>query len=101
MNAPLAGLTPLFASDAMRDADRVASARFAMPSILLMERAGLGTALAALVRYSDIGAATVLVGSGNNGGDGMVVARHLAEAGWAVRVILGADAAPRRMMRLL
>ncbi|MDH3227249.1 MAG: NAD(P)H-hydrate dehydratase [Thermoleophilia bacterium] len=94
MNAPLAGLTPLFASDAMRDADRVASARFAMPSILLMERAGLGTALAALVRYSDIGAATVLVGSGNNGGDGMVVARHLAEAGWAVRVILGADAAP-------
>jgi NAD(P)H-hydrate epimerase len=82
---PLPGLTPLFDAAAMRAADRAAGA-LGMPSILLMERAGLATAQEILRRYPDRRDALVVVGSGNNGGDGLVVARHLAEAGWAVEV---------------
>jgi NAD(P)H-hydrate epimerase len=60
-----------------------------------MERAGLATAKSILSRYADLGAATILVGKGNNGGDGMVVARHLREAGWRVEVVLGAGEPPK------
>ncbi len=83
---PLPGCTPLFTAAAMRDADERATSVHAMPSILLMERAGLASAEAIRARHPGPGAALVLVGPGNNGGDGMVVARHLAEAGWAVEV---------------
>ncbi len=62
-----------------------------MPSILLMERAGLATAQAVLAEFGDARAARVVVGPGNNGGDGMVVARHLAQAGWDVEVAAPAE----------
>jgi ADP-dependent NAD(P)H-hydrate dehydratase / NAD(P)H-hydrate epimerase len=84
--APLPDCTPLFDAAAMREADRRAGEDHAIPSILLMERAGLASAEAALGAFSGTGAALVVVGAGNNGGDGMVVARHLAEAGWEVEV---------------
>ncbi|HWH13743.1 MAG TPA: NAD(P)H-hydrate epimerase, partial [Miltoncostaeaceae bacterium] len=79
---PLPGATPLFTAAALREADRVATARYGLPSVLLMERAGLESARAVLDRFPAARRAVVLVGPGNNGGDGMVVARHLAEAGW-------------------
>jgi NAD(P)H-hydrate epimerase len=84
---PLEGAEPLFDAQALRDADRRAQHEHAMPSIVLMERAGLATAEAIVARFPRPGAAAVLVGTGNNGGDGMVVARHLREAGWLVRVL--------------
>ena len=46
--APLPGCTPLFDSAALREADRRAGEDHSMPSILLMERAGLATAEAVL-----------------------------------------------------
>ena len=57
------------------------------PVEVLMERAGLGVALAA----ADLGAGygsrvSVLVGKGNNGGDGYVAARYLAGRGCHVTV---------------
>ena len=51
----------------------------------LMERAGAALAEAAY-RYAGKMPALVLVGPGNNGGDGYVAARHLAERGVPVRV---------------
>ena len=81
---PLAGARPLYDSAAMGDADRRAVDQAHIPSIVLMERAGLEIAREILTRHGTRGSALVLVGAGNNGGDGYVVARHLAEAGWEV-----------------
>ncbi|HDH27157.1 MAG TPA: NAD(P)H-hydrate dehydratase [Actinobacteria bacterium] len=57
------------------------------PGPVLMERAGLGVALAAARMGARYGArAIVLAGPGNNGGDGYVAARHLHRRGVAVEV---------------
>ncbi|MBI4184584.1 MAG: NAD(P)H-hydrate dehydratase [Proteobacteria bacterium] len=58
----------------------------------LMEAAGCAVASAAHRRFAPR-PAVVLAGPGNNGGDGFVVARSLAEWGWPVRVALLGDRA--------
>lgn len=52
----------------------------------LMERAGLAVARLALAVSPAGSVVWVLTGSGNNGGDGWVAARHLHLAGWPLRV---------------
>jgi hydroxyethylthiazole kinase-like uncharacterized protein yjeF len=71
----------------MRAVDRWAIDEQGVPSLDLMERAGVGVARAveALVPDGPVG---VFCGMGNNGGDGLVVARLLREAGRAVKVLL-------------
>jgi len=71
----------------MSRADRLAP----LPGIELMERAGW--AVARLARRFGPARTLVLCGPGNNGGDGYVAARLLAERGWPVAV--AAMAPPR------
>jgi hydroxyethylthiazole kinase-like uncharacterized protein yjeF len=64
-----------------------------VPGPILMERAGLGVALAAVELGAGYGTkVTVLAGPGNNGGDGYVAARYLRLRGVAVTVRALAEA---------
>ena len=75
----------------MREIDRATSERFGVPSITLMENAGSAVARFVLSDYPQAERVGILCGKGNNGGDGFVVARKLAEAGRAIRVLLLCD----------
>jgi NAD(P)H-hydrate epimerase len=74
--------------DEVRELDRLALAELGLPGVVLMENAGAGAARIALEMLAGNARARVAVvcGPGNNGGDGWVVARHLANAGHDVRV---------------
>jgi NAD(P)H-hydrate epimerase len=81
-----AWLTPLPDADSMRAVDRWAIEERGTDGVELMERAGAGTA-AWLERLEPDGPVTVVCGKGNNGGDGLVVARLLRLAGRPVTVV--------------
>ena len=80
----------------MREIDRVTSERFTVPSLTLMENAGSAVAEFALSAFPSAPTFGVICGKGNNGGDGFVAARKLAEAGRVVRVLLLGDPADLR-----
>jgi len=77
-------------SSQMRDADRRTIEEIGIPSLVLMENAGRQTVAAMEAMYSDLAErhVGVLCGRGNNGGDGFVVARTLAQRGVDVSVFL-------------
>ena len=60
--------------------------RFGIPPSFLMENAGAGTARI-IAERCPAGDVLFLVGSGNNGADGLVAARHLIERGRRVRIL--------------
>jgi hydroxyethylthiazole kinase-like uncharacterized protein yjeF len=75
---------PILTAAAMRAAEQ-AAIESGTSVEQLMERAGAGLA-EAVHRFAGPQPALVLAGPGNNGGDGYVAARHLAERGVQVRV---------------
>ncbi len=79
----------------MGEVDRLSTAIHRIPSILLMENAGRAVAdeLAKVSTGSEPPRVVILCGKGNNGGDGLVVARYLALRGSRPEVILFADPA--------
>ncbi len=77
----------------MQAADQVTSDRFGIASLELMERAGSAVARFVLRELPQRRRIVVLCGKGNNGGDGLVAARHLLQAGCAVSVVLLGDPA--------
>jgi ADP-dependent NAD(P)H-hydrate dehydratase / NAD(P)H-hydrate epimerase len=79
-------LDPLFEADEMRAADAFAIEQRGVPSLDLMERAGAGLARV-VADYARPGPVRVVIGKGNNGGDGLVVARLLREEGREVDVL--------------
>jgi len=98
MIRPAAGL-PLFDEPGVRALDRAAISTAGIPGVELMNRAGAACLHAMLRRWPGIQRIAVVCGSGNNAGDGYVVARLAQQAGHRVRVVqvgdtsrLGADA---------
>ncbi len=81
---------PLVTADQMREMDRITIEELGVPGVVLMEVAGRGAAeLVADLAPSLLGwRVAVICGAGNNGGDGYVVARHLAFWGAEVTVFL-------------
>jgi NAD(P)H-hydrate epimerase len=74
----------------MRDADRRTIEEIGIPSLVLMENAGRQVVAAMEAIHGDLQErqVAVLCGRGNNGGDGFVVARTLAQRGVGVSVFL-------------
>jgi ADP-dependent NAD(P)H-hydrate dehydratase / NAD(P)H-hydrate epimerase len=78
----------------MRAADKHAIEHAGVPSLDLMERAGAGLARVAAAAADDRdGRIRVVIGKGNNGGDGLVAARLLREDGHDVDVLSSGDPA--------
>jgi len=77
----------------MREADRISTQRYGLPSILLMENAGARVVEFLEKEFPDLAKRRIAVfcGKGNNGGDGLVVARQLRMRGILPKVALLGD----------
>lgn len=78
----------LLTAQEMRNFDQYTIEHVGLPGVVLMENAGRAVAEEIQEAYPNPGRAVVLAGSGNNGGDGFVVARYLNHMGWNVNVWL-------------
>jgi len=73
--------------DEVRAVDRRAIEEYGVPGVVLMENAGRSAA-EVLLRQGARGLVSVCAGKGNNGGDGLVIARHLDIRQVPVRILL-------------
>ncbi|MHC4331773.1 MAG: NAD(P)H-hydrate epimerase [Planctomycetota bacterium] len=79
--------------DEVRAIDAWAINELGIPGVVLMENAGRGCAELIKEKLKDIAEPKVCIfcGTGNNGGDGYVIARHLINNGIKVAVVLCGD----------
>ena len=85
--------TPLIITrEQCRELDRLALNDYGLPGMVLMENAARGTAEKVIV-LGATGLVIICCGKGNNGGDGLAIARHLDLRGVPVKVLLCADPA--------
>ena len=82
----------ILSSGQMGWVDRETTSRYGLSSLLLMENAGSGVVREMEWHFGGLQGSRVLVvcGKGNNGGDGLVAARHLHLGGVATQVVLTA-----------
>lgn len=80
----------LATAEQMRQCDQLAITRFGVPGVVLMENAGRGTVESMVRRYGPLAGKVISIfaGPGNNGGDGLVIARHLLQHGARPQVFL-------------
>ncbi|MEG3638660.1 NAD(P)H-hydrate dehydratase [Magnetococcus sp. PR-3] len=83
-------MQPLLTADQMRRVDQNTIEQLGLPSMVLMENAGRACVNLLLERMPDLNQQRVLIlcGGGNNGGDGLVMARWLKEQGMDTRVVM-------------
>ena len=78
----------------LRALDQEAGRRYGIPGLVLMENAGLSVVQSILEHFwerrSSGRKVLILAGPGNNGGDGLVVGRHLHNRGAGVEILLTA-----------
>ena len=79
--------------DEVRAFDRWAINELGIPGVVLMENAGRSCAELIKDKLADVTAPRVCIfcGTGNNGGDGYVIARHLLNSGFSVVVVIIGD----------
>ena len=80
-------------SQEMKDLDRAAMEEFGIPGLVLMENAALRAVQVLREKHNHLLSERVFIfcGKGNNGGDGLAMARHLANSGHRVEIILLTD----------
>lgn len=89
-------MLPVLSREQMQAFDRHASEQWRVAPALLMENAGRGAADALAALLPPAARVVVFTGSGNNAGDGFVVARRLLVLGCAVEVLA---LVPREQLR--
>lgn len=80
----------LVTAQQMKEIDQTAIEKYGIPSLQLMEKAGFGTAQAAIRMLAEVKNKKVFIfcGKGNNGGDGFVAGRYLTQKKAKVKLFL-------------
>ncbi len=76
----------------MKQADQYTIGRLGIPSLTLMERAAQSCVKVIQEEDLDLSRVLIVCGTGNNGGDGLAIARMLAKEGISVSVLLAGNA---------
>jgi NAD(P)H-hydrate epimerase len=94
MNEPLpvAQSAPLYSASQLRELDRLAIEQAGIPGYTLMTRAAQAAWSAIQARWPELRSLVLLCGTGNNGGDGYVLARLAQSDGCQARVLQLGDA---------
>ena len=78
----------LYKANQVRELDRIAIEELGVSGLTLMKRAAEACIEALMERWPVLGSIAVLCGSGNNAGDGFIIAGLLREKGFDVRICL-------------
>lgn len=81
----------VLSSKQMYDIDQKTIKDFRIDDLILMENAGITTVHSILKKYPDKRSSAIFIGSGNNGGDGLVIGRHLFFNNYRVSLFYAGD----------